>query len=372
MGSLSSFNCIRHYILHHHLMQYSELFCVSVVQGSSPREMKTYSSASLLMGKDFSRSLLLIGNASLTQGSKAWIYAGAAKTACSFPPSKKKSLSWSHPSWGLLAAACPSLGDPVGPCSFRGAGQEPPSSPAFCRWAGGEADLCSDLEQHAEISAAGMFSVKSTFWCCAVIYLFFPSSSQQNGAMPCPLLPCWFPEGQSGACVMRVVVCRVCVWCLWGVCVMWGVRGPAPGLRCPPSRPRAVRGQRLRRERLRPPGAPRCPPVPRGCARQAAEGRSRGSLGSAAGRRRVARLPTASEVCCQERFPLSAKVPGSSQRNTLLLKMSGCRKRCKREIMKFAQYLLRLITGSLHTGNDCFSLWSNRAAWWQDDCLRLM
>ncbi|XP_035408386.1 Kv channel-interacting protein 4 isoform X5 [Cygnus atratus] len=29
--------------------------------------------------------------------------------------------------------------------------------------------------------------------------------------------------------------------------------------------------------------------------------------------------------------------------------MSGCRKRCKREIMKFAQYLLRLITGSLHT-----------------------
>lgn len=71
MGSLSSFNCIRHYILHHHLMQYSELFCVSVVQGSSPREMKMYSSASLLMGKDFSRSLLLIGNASLTQGSKA-------------------------------------------------------------------------------------------------------------------------------------------------------------------------------------------------------------------------------------------------------------------------------------------------------------
>ncbi|XP_025928766.1 Kv channel-interacting protein 4 isoform X2 [Apteryx rowi] len=30
--------------------------------------------------------------------------------------------------------------------------------------------------------------------------------------------------------------------------------------------------------------------------------------------------------------------------------MSGCRKRCKREILKFAQYLLRLITGSLHTG----------------------
>ncbi|XP_019470477.1 Kv channel-interacting protein 4 isoform X4 [Meleagris gallopavo] len=30
--------------------------------------------------------------------------------------------------------------------------------------------------------------------------------------------------------------------------------------------------------------------------------------------------------------------------------MSGCRKRCKREIMRFAQYLLRLITGSLHTG----------------------
>ncbi|KAI5261824.1 Stabilin-1 [Manis pentadactyla] len=31
--------------------------------------------------------------------------------------------------------------------------------------------------------------------------------------------------------------------------------------------------------------------------------------------------------------------------------MSGCRKRCKREILKFAQYLLRLLTGSLHTGN---------------------
>ncbi|XP_071663457.1 Kv channel-interacting protein 4 isoform X3 [Patagioenas fasciata] len=31
--------------------------------------------------------------------------------------------------------------------------------------------------------------------------------------------------------------------------------------------------------------------------------------------------------------------------------MSGCRKRCKREILKFAQYLLRLITGSLHTGS---------------------
>ncbi|XP_077877258.1 Kv channel-interacting protein 4 isoform X5 [Ictidomys tridecemlineatus] len=29
--------------------------------------------------------------------------------------------------------------------------------------------------------------------------------------------------------------------------------------------------------------------------------------------------------------------------------MSGCRKRCKREILKFAQYLLRLLTGSLHT-----------------------
>ncbi|XP_039396888.1 Kv channel-interacting protein 4 isoform X3 [Mauremys reevesii] len=29
--------------------------------------------------------------------------------------------------------------------------------------------------------------------------------------------------------------------------------------------------------------------------------------------------------------------------------MSGCRKCCKREILKFAQYLLRLITGSLHT-----------------------
>ncbi|KAF4019816.1 hypothetical protein G4228_011588 [Cervus hanglu yarkandensis] len=34
--------------------------------------------------------------------------------------------------------------------------------------------------------------------------------------------------------------------------------------------------------------------------------------------------------------------------------MSGCRKRCKREILKFAQYLLRLLTGSLHTGNDFF------------------
>ncbi|XP_032882221.1 Kv channel-interacting protein 4 isoform X2 [Amblyraja radiata] len=29
--------------------------------------------------------------------------------------------------------------------------------------------------------------------------------------------------------------------------------------------------------------------------------------------------------------------------------MSGCRKRCKREIMKFAQYLFRFITGSLST-----------------------
>ncbi|XP_075424762.1 Kv channel-interacting protein 4 [Ascaphus truei] len=32
--------------------------------------------------------------------------------------------------------------------------------------------------------------------------------------------------------------------------------------------------------------------------------------------------------------------------------MSSCRKRCKREILKFVQYLLRLATGSLHTGTD--------------------
>lgn len=65
----------------------------------------------------------------------------------------------------------------------------------------------------------------------------------------------------------------------------------------------------------------------------------------------------------RQKFPLGgclslflAKTSGSPRRNTLLLKMSGCRKRCKREILKFAQYLLRLLTGSLHTGNDFFFL----------------
>lgn len=28
----------------------------------------------------------------------------------------------------------------------------------------------------------------------------------------------------------------------------------------------------------------------------------------------------------------------------------SCRKRCKREIFKFAQYLFRLVTGTLNTG----------------------
>lgn len=68
-------------------------------------------------------------------------------------------------------------------------------------------------------------------------------------------------------------------------------------------------------------------------------------------------------------FPLSAFLIGkdfwlSLQRNTLLLKMSGCRKRCKREILKFAQYLLRLLTGSLHTGNDFFVVVDYRVWWW--------
>lgn len=30
--------------------------------------------------------------------------------------------------------------------------------------------------------------------------------------------------------------------------------------------------------------------------------------------------------------------------------MSSCRKRCKREILKFAQYLFRFITGTLNAG----------------------
>lgn len=258
MGSLSSFNCIRHYILHHHLMQYSELFCVSVVQGSSPREMKMYSSASLLMGKDFSRSLLLIGNASLTQGSKAWIYVGAAKTVCSFP---KKSLSWSHPSWGLLAAACPSLGDPVGPCSFRGAGQEPPSSPAYCRWAGGEADLCCDLEQHAEISAAGMFSIKSTFSCCAVIYLFFSILLPAKWSDAVPSSPLLIPWGaKRSLCDACGGVSCLCVMSMGCVC---DVRGawPRPGA-VVPAEPAAGCARAAPAAGAAP--APRRPPVPSG------------------------------------------------------------------------------------------------------------
>ncbi|KAI7813847.1 putative Kv channel-interacting protein 4 [Triplophysa rosa] len=35
--------------------------------------------------------------------------------------------------------------------------------------------------------------------------------------------------------------------------------------------------------------------------------------------------------------------------------MSSCRKRCKREILKFAQYLFRLITGTLHAGESVTS-----------------
>lgn len=94
----------------------------------------------------------------------------------------------------------------------------------------------------------------------------------------------------------------------------------------------------------------------RGLPCAAAQGGSAGVCSAVRRRRGRARLGTAPEVCWQKLFPLLAKSSGSPQRNTPLPKMSGCRKRCKREIMKFAQYLLRLITGSLHTGNDCFSL----------------
>lgn len=87
-----------------------------------------------------------------------------------------------------------------------------------------------------------------------------------------------------------------------------------------------------------------------------------GNQGQFAWPRGVVRLSTAPEVCWQELFPSLAKSSGSSPRDSVLLKMSGCRKRCKREILKFAQYLLRLITGSLHTGNGLFSLQLNCAA----------
>ena len=55
-------------------------------------------------------------------------------------------------------------------------------------------------------------------------------------------------------------------------------------------------------------------------------------------------------------------------------KMS-CRKRCKREIFKFAQYLFRLVTGTLNTGKAspvrcfpfdiffCFADWANFSTW---------
>lgn len=40
----------------------------------------------------------------------------------------------------------------------------------------------------------------------------------------------------------------------------------------------------------------------------------------------------------------------------------SCRKRCKREIFKFAQYLFRLVTGTLNTGKVDVLL--PRRRWW--------
>lgn len=43
----------------------------------------------------------------------------------------------------------------------------------------------------------------------------------------------------------------------------------------------------------------------------------------------------------------------------------SCRKRCKREIFKFAQYLFRLVTGTLNTGK-LDLLWGWRG--WGESC----
>lgn len=46
----------------------------------------------------------------------------------------------------------------------------------------------------------------------------------------------------------------------------------------------------------------------------------------------------------------------------------SCRKRCKREIFKFAQYLFRLVTGTLNTGKVDVLLPRRRWGWGEPCC----
>lgn len=133
------------------------------------------------------------------------------------------------------------------------------------------------------------------------------------------------------------------------------VRGAGGGKRPRPGRPGAAappsgRGQR----RGRPRGAAQSTRSPAGLGPAAPRGAPRRQRGLRGGERGGCQVPQ--KFAGGNRSLYRQKSPGSPPRNTLLPKMSGCRKRCKREIMRFAQYLLRLITGSLHTGNDRFSL----------------